>query len=119
MSDWQEIGGDSGDMWNREGSIEGILVSRQSNVGPNDSMKYNLKTAKGEMGVWGSTVLDSKLEQVTNGSEIRITYLGKASSKGGRGEYHDFKVEVKPAEDTINVDADVKKVQDTLGGEII
>ena len=117
MADWQEVGGDSGEMWNKEGSIEGTLVSRQSNVGPNNSMKYNVETKDGVVGVWGSTVLDTKMEQIKDGSVIRITYLGKADSKNGRGQYHDYKVEVKPNEGAPA--EDVAKVKDVLGGEII
>lgn len=119
MTQWTEVGGDSGEMWNREGSIEGTYVSKQSNVGINDSMKYNLKTKDGEIGVWGSTVLDSKMEQVQIGQEVRIEYLGKAQTKTGRGEYHDFKVMTKPAEFKEVTSQDVQAVKDVLGGEVI
>lgn len=112
MADWQEVGG-GGDteMWNREGSIEGVYVSSKSNVGPNDSMVYTIRTKDGTIGVWGSTVLDSKFEQISTGSEVRVTSLGKAKSQRGT-EYYDYKVEVKPNEG-------VEKVKDTLGGEVI
>lgn len=116
MSQWQEIGGDSSEMWNREGSIEGLLVNRQSNVGPNNSMKYNLKTDKGDIGVWGSTVLDTKMELITNGSLVRITYLGQQTPKSGGKPYHDFKVEAKPPEFTEVTPEQVKNVQETMSG---
>ena len=111
MADWQEVGGGESEMWNREGSIEGVYTNSRSNVGPNDSMVYTLKTKDGDVGVWGSTVLDSKFEQIAKGSEVRITSLGKAKSQRGI-EYYDYKVEVKPNED-------VEKVTSVLGGEVI
>lgn len=112
MADWQEVGGgDSSDMWNREGSIEGVYINSKSNVGPNNSMVYTIRTKDGDVGVWGSTVLDSKFEQISTGSEVRVTSLGKQKSQRGT-EYHDYKVEVKPNEG-------VETVKDTLGGEVI
>lgn len=116
---WTEVGGENSEMWNGEGSVIGTLIGRQSNVGPNNSMKYNLQQESGEViGVWGSTVLDTKLEQVANGTEVKITFLGKRDSKGGRGQYKDFKVEMKPVEGSVSP-AQVTNVQDTLGGEVI
>lgn len=119
MSEWQEVGSDSDKMWDGEGSVIGVLIGRNTNVGPNNSMKYNLKQEDGTViGVWGSTVLDTKLEQVANGTEVKITFLGKRDSKGGRGQYKDFKVEMKPVEGSVSP-AQVTNVQDTLGGEVI
>lgn len=120
---WVEIGGgEATDMWNREGTITGKVKSRKSGVGPNNSMVYQIETDKGEIGVWGSTVLDTKFEQIKDGDNVRIEYLGKAKSQRG-GEYHDYKVSVKPADDKPVSDEpvsdEVKQVQDTLGGEVL
>lgn len=116
MSDWTEVGGgDGADMWDRQGSVQGVYTTSRSGVGPNKSMVYTLKTDKGEIGVWGSTVLDSKFEQIERGSEVKVTSLGKAKSQTGK-EYNDFKVEVKPVED---VAEGTENVIDTLGGEVI
>ena len=119
MSDGKEVGGESGEMWNREGTIEGTYLSKQSGVGPNESMVYNLETKDGTIGVWGSTVLDTKMENVQINSLVRIEYLGKAQAKSGRGEYHDFKVMTKPAEFTEVKKVDPAKAQEILGGDVI
>lgn len=90
--DWTEIGGGSdGETWNREGSISGQYISKQQHVGQNDSNMYTLKTDNGNIGVWGSTVLDSKFESVTVGSLVKIEALGKPAGKN----YYDYKVFTK------------------------
>ena len=115
---WTEVGGDSGDMWDKEGSIEGTYVSKKTDVGPKNSNIYNLQTKDGLIGVWGSAVLDTKMDQLQTGAEVRITHLGMGKSKSGN-EYHDYKVEVKPPTFKEVTSDDIKAVHDVLGGEVI
>ena len=41
---------------------------------------YNFKTKDGLMGVWGSTVLDTRLKNLEEGEEVKIVYLGVVPS---------------------------------------
>jgi hypothetical protein len=52
---------------------------------------YVLQTPKGNLGVWGKTDLDRKMEAVTPGVMIRITQSGMAATPNG--EMYKFKVE--------------------------
>lgn len=70
-------------------SVTGILLQIREHVGPNDSRLYILQP-KGEpkIGVWGTTVLDSKMAHVEVGDLIQIVYKGLNKLK----KYHDFNV---------------------------
>lgn len=90
--DWREITvNDNTDVWDKENPIEGVLVKIELDVGPKKSKMYTLKTTNGEIKVWGSTVLDNKLEDIVEGNYIKIEYEGKQKSSIGN-EYHNFRV---------------------------
>ena len=73
---------------------EGIFHEISREVGINKSTMYSIKEAdNGLVGLWGTTVLSSKLERIELGSQVRITYLGKRKSSKSPKGYHDFKVE--------------------------
>ena len=58
---------------------------------------YSLEVAPGKsVGVWGSTVLDGKMNAVKVGQQVKIVYLGKVSPEGGR-EYKQYEVFFKDA----------------------
>lgn len=61
-----------------------------------------LQTPKGNLGVWGKTDMDRKLQAVTPGTMIRITHTGMQATPNG--EMYKFKVEVD-GENTIEVAA--------------
>lgn len=95
--EWQEIVMKTdGDTWDREDTIEGELLGVKNNVGPNSSNLYTLLTTKGEIGVWGSTVLDTKLGELSKGDQVKIEPLGKTKSPQTGREYWDFRVSYKP-----------------------
>lgn len=98
-NDWTEAGSGNSKTWDKEKNnvIQGLYKSKKSNVGPNQSNVYNIQV-NGEdevTGVWGSTVLDGRFEEIPEGSEVRIEYLGTAQGK--RGQYADYKVLYKAA----------------------
>lgn len=64
--------------------LEGKLVSREENVGPNDSTMYFILTDKEEVRVWGTTVLNSKMKFVEVGDMVRITYKGSQKNPHGQ-----------------------------------
>lgn len=95
--DWKEITVEtSSEIWDKKETLEGKLVGKKSGVGPNESWLYTIKVKDGEVGVWGSTVLDTKFEGIESGSMVRIEPQGKVKSEKTGREYQDFKVFVKP-----------------------
>lgn len=100
MSDWQEAGS-GGETWKPENvgdSIQGLLTAVKENVGINNSKVYMIEKEGEEepYSVWGSTVLDTKFQEISVGSEVKIEYLGQVKGKGPK-PYKDFKVLYKPA----------------------
>lgn len=80
-------------------AIQGYKVGLRENVGLNGSSMHEFKLTQGEhkgelVSIWGSALLDERLEIVPMGAETRITFLGIRDPKkpGGR-QYMDFKVE--------------------------
>lgn len=88
-------------------NIVGELVSKNKNVGVNLSNTYHIKTKEGVMMVWGSTILDQRLEFTELGNIVRITFEGMTENKRGQ-DVKLFKVErakTKPTEpETLKVD---------------
>lgn len=105
MSDdkkWVEVGGNPQyEMWdeNKDKTIMGKFVEVRRNVGKNGSNIYVLETANGEKrGVWGSTVLDARFENIQTGMEVMIEFLGKTPGKDARGSYKNYKVFMRAPE---------------------
>jgi len=114
-----------GAVWDRENPIEGELIRAQENVGPNASWLYTLLTEKGEIGVWGSTVLDSRLQELSVGDQVRIEPLGKVKSPKTGREYMDYLVQYKPGtksgyEKAKEISDDIKadKARDVIAEDI-
>ena len=81
---------------NKGDSIEGIYDKKLENVGKNKANMYLLDTKEGKRSVWGSTVLNNKMDDAKIGEKITITYLGETE---GANTYHNFKVEVDDPEE--------------------
>lgn len=104
MTEWITVGeGGNTPAWDRKEPVQGVFVDMKTDVGPNKSNMYTLKTKDGEVDVWGSTVLDSKFEQVPRGAEVRIEFLGMAEGKSGK-EYADYKFQYRevPFKDVVD-----------------
>ena len=103
---WEEVGnsGES-ETWDKTGTLIGVFKRHKTNVGPNESNVYEIEaTVDGEpklYSVWGSSVLDSKFEQIDVGSIVKIEALGKAKSPKTGRTYNDFKISVKPVDSTV------------------
>lgn len=73
-------------------SVEGRYILKKEDVGRNKSNVYVLEDSDGrKIGVWGSTVLDTKFEQIAIGKMVAIEYVGEKEGKKGN-IYKDFKV---------------------------
>lgn len=95
----KEVGTELPDVFhfaNAGDSIEGIYVKKKINVGENKANLYVLEVKEKKLSIWGSTVLDDKMDEVKVGDVITVTYLGKEKKK-----YHNYKLEVEvPDEET-------------------
>lgn len=107
MSDnWTEAGSSSDETWKPENvgdEVTGKLVKRRDNVGANSSNMYYLEQeAEGGdklvIGVWGSTVLDTKFEEIPLQSKVKIEFLGLEKGKSPK-PYKNFKVLYKVPDD--------------------
>ena len=90
MVEWQEV---IKNVWNFEEDKEiiGVLLRKViSQFGGNDFILDVLD--KGEIMVYGKTVLQNKLSDIKEGSLIKIVYAGQVLSPKTRRTYEDFKV---------------------------
>lgn len=80
-------------------TLIGVFVQKEEGVGPNESNLYTIETKDGErLGVWGSTVLDTRFKNIQIGEEVKIVYKGLVKSKQRKGaEYHDFDLFHRPS----------------------
>lgn len=96
MAEWQEAAATNDSTWDQKKPIEGKYIGNKKEVGPNLSMMYTIENEDGKTGVWGSTVLDSKFQEVPVGSMVRVEFLGMEKGLSGK-EYKDYKVLYKDA----------------------
>jgi hypothetical protein len=90
-----EVTAENNETWDRQATITGKLVDVKSGVGPNESMLYTLETEDGRIGVWGSTVLDTKMAGIQRNSMVKIVPQGETKSEKTGRKYQDFKIYVK------------------------
>lgn len=89
---------------------EGYYIgSREVENKRGKSVLHFLQTAKGNLGVWGTTDLNRKLGQVTPGSMVRITSTGTKPTPNG--EMYTYKVETDES-NTIEVSNPVAPAQE-------
>lgn len=63
--------------------VEGVLVNKRTGVGVNESNAYDLANMGTQIMVWGSAVLDNRMDSIAIGDFVRITYQGtKLNAKG-------------------------------------
>lgn len=78
------------DIWRYQdgGSLEGEYIKKDTEVGQYDSNVYHIKTKDGVKKVFGSTVLDGRMDKVAIGTTVKIESLGKPTGKN----YYNFNV---------------------------
>ncbi len=92
---YKEVGDPSVWTYENDGDfIEGVLINKQPDVGPNNSWLYTIENSEGVFSVWGATILDSRMVAIKVGDKIKITYKGLGDSTGGHNPPKIFKVEV-------------------------
>ena len=106
MGQWKKLGNDTSTTnertwkWAEEEVLEGTYLGKKENVGEMGSNLYRFEVEDSDfgkeiVGVWGTSVLDNKLQDLKEGDKVRISYLGEVASKTkGRRAYKDFGIEV-------------------------
>lgn len=92
--EWREIGV-KGDAWDFDANktLQGVLVEKRTNVGPNNSEMYMVETPDHEVhGVWSNTVLKDKFSSIMIGEEVKIVYQGLVKSPKTGREFKSFKI---------------------------
>jgi hypothetical protein len=92
---WQEVKDSEDEIWRPEAigdEISGKYVRKEDDVGIYHSTKYTLDTEKGEVDVFGSTVLDSKFKDIPLGYEVKIVYQGEKPSTPPKKPFKLFQV---------------------------
>lgn len=80
--------------------ICGVYKGIGKNVGENKQNVYHLQTDSKVISIWGSTVLNGKMELVQVGDDIKIIYLGESPSGQRKGkDYHNYKVQIVKGEE--------------------
>lgn len=111
----RKTAGQAGDSWDKTGELHGIYVERKQNVGRHQSNVYVIEQQDGtRLSVWGSTVLDTKFQEIPLESEVWIECLGEVSGKGG-STYVDYKVDYDD-ELPLAEAADTAKTAAAVGG---
>lgn len=96
---WKEIEPNIWKPENEGDSITGVLLSKEPKDSKREmSAKYKVENEQGIFLVWGSAVLDDRMECINTGTKVRITFKEKKEIKKGR-TLNVYKVEVAaPAE---------------------
>lgn len=101
MDDFEEVGGFWDDMFffEAEGDhLTGSYLRSVDNVGPNDSIVHVLSVDNIPIGIWGTVLLDNRMESIEAGDIVRIVYNGMlVNEKTGRS-YRSFNVYKKKVE---------------------
>lgn len=79
--------GNGGNAWDikEQPVLIGTYKAMKTNVGPNASNMYMVREdGKDEdTGIWGSSIIDSRFEEVPIGSRVRVEFLGEEKSRRG------------------------------------
>jgi hypothetical protein len=98
MSEWKKIEKSETHNFEISKEIVGIYLAKEENVGSNNSNLYKLEVGEDVVGVWGSTVLDNKMNLAKPGDEVKIVYLGKAKNPKTGREYKNYEVYARQPE---------------------
>ena len=107
MGDFEEVGGFWDDMYffeNEGDTLTGLFLRSVDNVGPNDSTVHVFKVNNVPIGIWGTVLLDNRMEGIESGDIIRVIYNGMlVNEKTGRS-YRSFNVYKKKSSKPSNSD---------------
>ena len=79
--------------WEENKRLVGVLVEMREKVGPNESKIWVIEEPDGtKVEIWGTNVLDSRLNSIPQGSEIKIEYGGMKKNPGTGRNYKAYEV---------------------------
>lgn len=84
MDEWVEV---LPDIWSPEidDFLQGVLVSKESDVGLHKSRLYIIeKENHKRVSVWGSAILDQRMDAIQLGEKVRIEFKGTEKNKKGQ-----------------------------------
>lgn len=83
-------------------TVQGIYIDKKTDIGKKKGTLYVIRTEEhGDLAVWAQTVLKNAFEEAPHpnfGDEVRIQFLGKATTKDGEGEYNNYQVDYRTPE---------------------
>ena len=89
--------------------IEGVLIAKEPKT-EDIGAKYTIENKKGAFLVWGSAILDDKMQQVKVGEELRITFDGQ-KDLGKKKKLNLYKVEVAESDEGQETEVEEEKVE--------
>jgi len=81
--EFEEISTEEWKPENAGDSIEGKYIRKKECVGRNEANVYYIENNKKKYLIWGTTILDDRMEFVNIGDYIMIEYRGTVPSKKG------------------------------------
>lgn len=81
MTEWEKV---DPKVWEPKQSgdfVEGIYIIKREGLGVHKSNMYILENNQKQIGVWGSAILDQKMELVKVGERVKIEFGGKEETK--------------------------------------
>lgn len=89
--------------------IEGVLIAKEPKT-EDIGAKYTIENKEGAFLVWGSAILDDKMQQVKVGEELRITFDGQ-KDLGKKKKLNLYKVEVAESDEGQETEVEEEKVE--------
>ena len=79
--------------WEKNKTLQGVLTGVRENVGPNQSKIWTIEEPDGNrIDIWGTAVLDIRLADIPQGSEVKIEYFGSEKNPATGRTYKKFEV---------------------------
>lgn len=67
-----------------EDSVEGVYISKEENKGANNSNAYHLEKEGKQIMIWGTTIIDDRMQYAKIGEYVKIIYKGIEKNKKGQ-----------------------------------
>ena len=82
--DWIEVVAGNVFVFQQEGdTIEGVLVKKREGK-KYDNMVYDIETKDGLKTIFGTAILDTRMENVAENTPVKIEYIGEIKTGTGR-----------------------------------
>lgn len=99
--------------WDEKGVLVGKYIRVKTDVGVHKSNVYVLRKEDGtELGVWGSTVIDGRFEEIPQRSLVSIEYAGDKTPRNGGKPYKEFAIKYIPPKGTLHDPFENQEVPD-------